>query len=95
MLVQTLCQFSHFADSTDEELQGVVVQRKEVSLHSGALLFHEGDRAQGVYVLLEDELEITKRVSGQEVVLETLQPGSIVGEISVLGAGRACLRPLL
>ena len=64
-----------------------MVEGGEVSLHSGAILFREGDPAEGVYVLLEGELEITKRVAGQEVVLETLQPSSFVGEISVLGGG--------
>jgi CRP-like cAMP-binding protein len=87
MLFQTLRQFSRFAVFTEEELQNLVVQGKEVSLHSGAILFREGDPAEGVYVLLEGELEITKRVAGQEVVLETLQPSSFVGEISVLGGG--------
>ena len=87
MLFQTLRQFSRFAVFTDKELQSLVVEGGEVSLHSGAILFREGDPAEGVYVLLEGELEITKRVAGQEVVLETLQPSSFVGEISVLGGG--------
>lgn len=87
MLFQTLRQFSRFAVFTDKELQFLVVEGKEVSMHSGAILFREGDPAEGVYVLLEGELEITKRVAGQEVVLETLQPSSFVGEISVLGGG--------
>ncbi len=51
MPFQTLRQFSHFADSPDEGLQGVVGQRKEASLRTGALLFREGDPAEGVYGL--------------------------------------------
>jgi hypothetical protein len=51
MPFQTLRQFSHFEDSTDEGLQGVVVQRRESSLHTGALLFRKGDPAEDVYGL--------------------------------------------
>ena len=51
MPFQTLRQFSHFADSTDKGLQGVVAQRKEASWHTGALLFRKGGPAEGVYGL--------------------------------------------
>jgi signal transduction histidine kinase len=84
MMFQTLRQLPLFAHFTDELLQCLVVQGKEVQLNAGDVLFHEGDRAEGVYVLLEGELEITKQVAGQEIVLEKHQPGSFVGEISVL-----------
>ena len=51
MPFQTLRQFFLFADSMDEGLQGVVGQRKEASLHTGALLFRESDPAEGLYGL--------------------------------------------
>src|SRR5436309_16108599 len=62
MLVQTLRQLPLFANFTDELLQCLVVQGKEVRLYAGDVLFREGEPAEGVYVLLEGELEITKQV---------------------------------
>jgi CRP-like cAMP-binding protein len=79
MLVQTLHQFSHFADITDEELQGLVAQRKEVSLYSGALLFREGDPAEGVYVLLEGELERGVGCSSKGIVSGDVRESGHVG----------------
>jgi hypothetical protein len=51
MPFQTLRQFSHFAHSTDEGLQGGLAQMKEASWHTGALLFRKGGPAEGVYGL--------------------------------------------
>ena len=84
MMALTLRQLPLFAQYTDEQIQCLLDQAKEVRLNAGDVLFHEGDQSEGIYVLLEGELESTKRIGGQEVVLETHQPGSFVGEVALL-----------
>lgn len=51
---------------------------------AGETLFNEGDEAQNLFVVLEGVVEIRR---GTEV-LERSQPGSIVGEMALIGDHR-------
>jgi CRP/FNR family transcriptional regulator, cyclic AMP receptor protein len=55
-----------------------------VSLRPGEFLFYEGDEAEAMYIVRQGTL----RVVGGETVYETLRPGSIVGEMAIVDAGR-------
>ena len=57
---------------------------REVRLAEGKTLFLEGDAPQGLYLLLQGELIVTKQVEGRHIVLALRQPIAIVGEISLL-----------
>src|SRR5664279_786645 len=84
MVFQELRQIPIFASFTDEQLASLQTHARELTLRAGEILFHEGDPAQGLFVILEGELEIVKRVGGQQLVLANVQSGSFVGEISLL-----------
>ena len=57
--------------------------RKEsdtLQLAPGDFLFHEGDKGDKMYVLLEGEMEILLG----DLVLETARPGALIGEMALI-----------
>jgi diguanylate cyclase (GGDEF)-like protein len=55
----------------------------QVRLEAGALLWREGDPGDHVVLLLNGTLEIVHEApDGAEVVLRTMEPGTVVGEIA-------------
>jgi signal transduction histidine kinase len=77
-------QMPIFSSFSDDQLGDLKLQGNEIVLKDGDVLFREGDPAQGLFVILQGELEIVKRVGAQAVVLANVQAGSFVGEISLL-----------
>jgi signal transduction histidine kinase len=60
------------------------------TLAPGAYLFHEGDPADGICLVLEGEVEIVKAAGGREQILGVFKPGDFLGEVAVLdGFGRS------
>ena len=52
---------------------------------AGEMLFLEGDRADEVLVLLAGEVKISVgSLEGREVILDVLEPGALVGELSAI-----------
>ncbi len=84
MVLQSMRQMPIFSSFSDVQLANLRTHGREIVLAEGDVLFREGDPAQGLYVILEGELEIVKRVGGQAVVLANVPAGSFVGEISLL-----------
>ncbi|MBZ0295827.1 MAG: cyclic nucleotide-binding domain-containing protein, partial [Anaerolineae bacterium] len=74
---------SIFADYTDEQLAEVARAVREQFFPENAVVLTEGDNHQGVYLLLEGEFEIRKRVRFQDVVISRHQPGAFVGEVAL------------
>ncbi len=75
------CVFKDFPVSFSD-LSGLGV---EVSLPSGAVLWKEGDPGDHLVLLLEGTLEVTHELpEGEELVLRSLYPGSVVGEMAAL-----------
>ncbi|MCC6804968.1 MAG: cyclic nucleotide-binding domain-containing protein [Anaerolineae bacterium] len=69
MAFEKLRQMPIFAGFSDEQLAALTTQSDEVRLEPGQMLFYEGDPPQGLFVIVEGELEIIKRVGGQTVTL--------------------------
>jgi diguanylate cyclase (GGDEF)-like protein len=58
---------------------------EEITIPPDAILWKEGDPGDGVVLLLEGILEVThESPEGDVVVLRTLEPGAILGEIAAL-----------
>ena len=56
-----------------------------VPVQKGTVLFREGDPADGLFLLIEGELEIVSQSpDGQRHVLARIPPGGVVGEMSLL-----------
>ena len=66
------CDFATIADE-----QGLDAK---VSLRSGEFLFHEGDEADALYIVVRGVL----RVMSGSAVLETVHAGGIVGEMAIV-----------
>ncbi len=73
--------FEHFSEDQLEHLSGLGT---EMEMDAGGIVLREGAPAGGLYVLLEGEMEIVKRLAGQDILLATRGPGVFVGEISLL-----------
>jgi signal transduction histidine kinase len=64
------------------------------SFNENDYLFHEGDPADGVYMVLSGNVEILKKIGSHEQILGHFVEGEFLGEVAVLdGGGRsACAR---
>jgi CRP/FNR family transcriptional regulator, cyclic AMP receptor protein len=51
---------------------------------NGQIIFKEGSNGDWIYVVEEGEVEISKKVDGQKIVIEILKEGDIFGEISYI-----------
>lgn len=59
---------------------------RPVELSAQQILFETNDASDGLYVLEEGELRIyIRNPSGDVIELATLQPGAVIGEMSLLG----------
>ena len=84
MSPQELRHLPLFNPFGDDDLQQLGRQGEPVNLQTGDILFAEGDPAQGLFVVVEGQLEIFKQVCGERVTLANVPRGSFVGEISLL-----------
>lgn len=50
----------------------------------GQVIFREGDNGDWIYVLDEGEIKLTKELDGQQILIETLKPGDIFGEMAYI-----------
>jgi len=82
--VDSLRHSPAFADLSDDQFAALMRQGREVSVPGDAVVIEEGAAAKGLYVLVEGELVVTKRIRGRSVMLNRLEPAAIVGEISVM-----------
>src|SRR5690348_17457316 len=67
-----------FTAFSDEQLADLRIQGRELNLDAGQILFKEGDPPQGLYVILEGELEIVKRIRSEEHTSELQSPVHLV-----------------
>jgi signal transduction histidine kinase len=83
-MLDELRQVPLLADLSEEDLERLYEMAETVSVPAGQLVLREGDTGDSLYVVLEGELEVTKRRGGQEVVLSTYEPGQFFGEMALL-----------
>ncbi len=69
MVFQNMRNMPMFAGFSDQQLAALTQHGEEVRLEPGQVLFFEDDPPQGLFVILEGELEIIKRIGGQNVSL--------------------------
>ena len=77
-----------FGGLDDEQLQRLVAMGEICDLEPGAFLIREGDEADALYVVLDGELDVTKRSDRSDIPLARVGPGSLQGEIAALEGGR-------
>jgi len=76
-----------FTPAARERLIGCMIRE---DYPDGAYLFHQGDVADGVYLVLEGQVEIVRAAGTHEKILNSIPPGDYFGEVAVLdGFGRS------
>ena len=83
-MLDELRQVPLLADLPEEDLERLYEMAETVSVPAGQLVLREGDTGDALYIVLEGELEVTKRRGGQEVVLSSYEPGQFFGEMALL-----------
>ena len=54
------------------------------TFQDGQIIFEEGSHGDWIYVVEEGEVEISKNVGGQKIVVETLRETDIFGEMAYI-----------
>ncbi len=77
-----------FGGLDDGSLRALAERGEIADLAAGDMLIREGDQADAMFVVLDGELEVTKRSGRSEIPLARVGPGSLQGEIAALEGGR-------
>ena len=83
-MVGALRRIPLFEGLTDDELRWLVEQGSERFVPAGEINGREGEPVEHLYVILEGELRITKKVDGGEVVINVYGPGMFFAEVPLL-----------
>jgi signal transduction histidine kinase len=90
MLIDELRSTFLFEKLSDEQLHTLVGVGTELTFPAGEAVFREGDPADFLWVLLDGELELTRHVGGQRIVIGALtQPGTYAGGVRAFTASAA------
>jgi CRP-like cAMP-binding protein len=54
------------------------------TFQDGQIIFEEGSNGDWIYVVEEGEIEISKNVGGQKIVIETLKESDVFGELAYI-----------
>jgi signal transduction histidine kinase len=83
-----------FTDFSPAGKEALLPHLKVQGFQDAVYLFHEGDAPDGIYLVLEGEIEILKTAGHREQILGVFGPGQFLGEAAVLdGLGRStCAR---
>jgi len=83
-----LQQLPLFRMLSDEDRQRVRTSGFEQLLAKGEILFHEGDPAENLCVVLDGRIKLVRySPSGRELLLHLVQPGVSFAEAALFGAG--------
>lgn len=87
MLIDELRGTFLFEKLPEKQLQKLVELGEEVAVPAGETLFAEGQPADYLWVLLEGDVELSRRVGGQRIVMGALDvPGTYAGGIRSFAA---------
>lgn len=70
------------------ELQELVERAHACPMKKGDAVMHQGDPGDFLVILLDGTLRVSMVASnGREIILDYLEPGSVIGEIAILDGG--------
>lgn len=73
-----------FSGLSDEHIDHLFRMAEPIYVPAGRTFIREGDEGDSLFILLDGEAEVTKRLEGQDVVLAKRGPGEFVGEMAVI-----------
>ena len=72
--------FSVFRDLPDKEKEFLLQNHSCISLKKGEMIFHEGNRAAGVYCLASGKVKVYKEgIGGREQIIRMVRPQGLIG----------------
>jgi signal transduction histidine kinase len=86
-ILELIHQLPLFAELSTEDIQQLCRASNRKTIKPGNILIKEGAEGDSLYVILTGEVEISKCVGDQEIVLATRQGGAFIGEMSLLEKG--------
>ncbi|MEN3279505.1 MAG: hypothetical protein V7607_645 [Solirubrobacteraceae bacterium] len=84
MTVESLRDLAVLASLADEELVQLAAAGRERRLAPGEFLFHQGDRASAFHLVLDGQLETTREIAGEQVLMMNHGPGGFLGAMALL-----------
>ncbi len=84
MSIEILRRLPLFASLAEPDLERLCAEAQTLHLPPNSLVIEEGAPGDALYVLLEGELQVTKRAGGHDVKLDVRRPGEVIGEMSLL-----------
>jgi signal transduction histidine kinase len=87
-VVERLRDTPLFGGLDEGQLLRLVEMGEIIDLGPGDHLIREGEEADALYVVLEGELDVTKRSGRSQIPVARVGPGSLQGEIAALEGGR-------
>ena len=67
-----------------ESLDKLVRLSREINIPAGEVLIEEGGAGDSAYVILDGELEVSKRSADRDIILSTRRTGDLIGEMALL-----------
>lgn len=75
-------------DLTDDIVQSLIETADRREYNEGQPLFHEGEEADGVYIIKKGAVTMSRSIGGQETMLDFTTAGKFVGEKEVVEGTR-------
>jgi len=76
-----------FVGLSDKEIDWLAQMAEEISLKKGEVLMKEGTPGDALYLVVEGQLEVSKRSGNSEIVIAVRGEGEVFGEMSLLEPG--------
>ncbi len=77
-----------FAHLTAADRERVLAAASDHRLDKGEVLFHEGNAAQAIFVLLEGQMKLVRySEKGRELLIHLVKPGQSFAEAALFGSG--------
>lgn len=83
-MAQTLMSIPLFNGLSEDQVAALLELGQEQHVAAGEVVLKEGEAAKGLFVVIDGQLEVSKEIAGRSTLLDFIQPGSFVGEISLL-----------
>lgn len=84
MTADSLRDLPVLASLADEELAQLAAAGRERRLATGEFLFHQGDRASAFHLVLDGQLETTREIAGEQILMMNHGPGGFLGAMALL-----------
>ena len=75
-------------DAPQGELEAVAETAELLSFRAGDVLFHEGDESDGLHLIRNGSVSVSRNIGGRNIVTTYVAAGNYVGEMGLVGETR-------